>query len=220
MNYRRICVWTGPLGQTEGLMRTLTSLPGATGLRDPFSKEFVRLTGADEAAPSANRPVTTYSELLVMRSPAAHAVGIDLRRFSQDLHIFFIQHPDERLPALSQAVTDPEWQERAYTWQEKLFLRLEGMGARCLVLDAQQWRSMPLQVLRTVATHLGVNPQDFQPVLPQAEYVWRGDAWLSFGPEADLREACLSAYRKLGLHAIQDFVLADADAPRSLALPA
>ena len=215
MNYHRICVWTGPLGQTDGLMRTLTSLPGSSGLRDPLSRAFVRLTGAREAAPQLSSHIAPSTDLLVMRSPAAHAIGIDLRGFADDLHIFFLQHPDERLPALTQAVDDPDWQERAYTWQEKLYLRFSAMGANCLVLDANQWRNNPLATLRVIARQLGVNPQDFRPVVPQHPEVWRGEAFLNLGFGAELREICLDTYHRMYLQAMQDFGMME-----SVAMPA
>lgn len=205
MNYKRICVWTGPLGQTEGLMRTLTSLPGTEGLRDPLSQEFIRLTGANAAAPSPISIGQHQAETLVMRSPAAHAIGIDLRNFSEDLHIFFLQHPDERLPSLTHAVEDPEWQVRAYTWQQKLYQRLSGLGATCIALDAQQWRNSPIKVLKKLAAILGVASSEFNPILPQPEHVWRGEAMVNLGLEENLRETCLKSYHWLYLQAIQDF---------------
>lgn len=205
MNYKRICVWTGPLGQTEGLMRTLTSLPGTEGLRDPLSQEFIRLTGANAAAPSPISNGRHHAETLVMRSPAAHAIGIDLRNFSKDLHIFFLQHPDERLPSLTHAVEDPEWQVRAYTWQQKLYQRLSDEGATCIALDAQQWRNSPIKVLKKIARILGVESSEFKPVLPQPEHVWRGEAMVNLGMNENLRETCLKSYHWLYLQAIQDF---------------
>lgn len=211
MNYKRVCVWTGPLGQTEGLMRTLTSLPGTEGLRDPLSQEFIRLTGADAAAPSPASIVRNPSATLIMRSPAAHAIGIDLRNFSEDLHLFFLQHPDERLPSLTHAVDDPEWQVRAYTWQQKLFQRLTELGATCLALDAQQWRTSPIKVLKRMAAELNVALSQFQPVLPQPEHVWRGEAMVDLGTNEDLRETCLKSYHWLYLQAIQDFEKQEAE---------
>lgn len=205
MNYRRICVWTGPLGQTDGLMRTLTSLPGASGLRDPLSQEFIRLTGAVNAAPNASSVMVPTCDLLVMRNSAAHAIGIDLRKFSEDLHLFFLQHPDERLPSLTHAVDDPDWQVRAYTWQEKLYERFEDIGARCLVLDARMWRSYPRRALRKIADCLGVNATDFNPVIPQPHLLWSGEALLRLGPDEDLRERCLKSYHRLFLQGILDF---------------
>ncbi len=212
MNTRRICVWTGPLGQTDGLMRTLTSLPEATGLRDPLSKAFVQLTGAREAAPQLSSATSEAQGLLVMRSPAAHAIGIDLRRFKHDLHIFFLQHPDERLPALTQAVVDPDWQERAYTWQEKLYIRLKSLGADCLVLEANQWRHHPIEVLNVLAFHLHMKVKDFRPVIPQSETCWRGEAFLHLGFGPDLRQVCLDTYRRMVLQSIQDFPVTEASA--------
>lgn len=217
MNYRRICVWTGPLGQTDGLMRTLTSLPDTSGLRDPLSQEFIRLTGAFDAAPTASSAMIPDSDLLVMRSPAAHAIGIDLRKFSNDLHIFFLQHPDERLPSLTHAVDDPDWQVRAYTWQEKLYSRFSDIGAECLVLDARMWRSSPLTVLRKIGELLGVSASDFQPVIPQPQHIWRGEALFQLGPDEDLRERCLKSYHRLFIQGTLDFTTQESE---SLALPA
>ncbi len=211
MNYRRIHVWTGPLGQTEGLLRSLTSLPGAGGLAEPFSSEFVRLTGAKEAAPFLTKSVSTWTELLVLRSPAAHALGIDLRNFAEDLHLFFLQHPDERLPALTQAVGDPDWQERAYTWQEKLLNRFQDLGADCMVLEANHWRRAPMDVLDTIARRLGVSVGDFRPSFPPSAHPSRSEAWLPFGPGTELRDTCLHSYRRMSLQAIQDFPIRESE---------
>ncbi len=220
MNYRRICVWTGPLGQTEGLMRSLTSHSGTAGLRDPFSREFLRLTGAREAAPHVGVSITTHAELTVLRSPAAHALGLDLRLFADDLHLFFIQHPDERLPSLAQAIGDPDWQVRAYTWQEKLYRHFREMGADCLVLDAGLWRSTPLHVIRLLADQLGTQARKFNPVVPQASHHWRGEAWLSLGSDADLRDVCLKSYYALLQQAMIDFASNELVSNGSLAVSA
>lgn len=201
-------------------MRSLTSHPGTAGLRDPFSKEFVRLTGAKEAAPRVAVSITTHAELTVLRSPAAHALGLDLRLFADDLHLFFIQHPDERLPSLAQAIGDPDWQERAYTWQEKLYRHFREMDAACLVLDASLWRSMPLHVIRLLAGHLGTQARKFNPVVPRASHHWRGEAWLSLGNDADLRDVCLKSYYALLQQSVIDFPSGELVATGSLAVPA
>lgn len=160
---KRICLWSGPRNISTTLMYSFAQRKDTKVFDEPLYAHYLSLTNASDYHPGTDEilaSMETSGEKVIdmmmgqhekpvvfFKNMAHHLLDLDLSFMKSTINVLLTRDPVDMLPSFHKVIPNPKLSDVGYKAHVDLLEKLEGLGAKTIVLESKNILMNPKGVL-------------------------------------------------------------------------